>query len=406
MIPGGVIAGTVTDSRGEPVPGMIVDALRVVGNGKQRYVAQRFTQNTNDQGQYRIPFLPKGNFAVVVSGKPHGAPELAALDPIAYPVTFFPNTTDAASAPLVKVQPGQEYRADVVLRTTAAARLVAEAPNAGKDGRRYAYLTAEALFGWKVAMAPAQWLNGNEVRFEQLPEGRYILNLVQEGTRQSGWSTIEVKAPETHATVGDTPPTQVSIHVTVAGTPQKPDQPMTASLQSLTTNAPFAQVVRPDGTAFLPAVPADRYVPLVYQGGTLAVTSIQARGAQQSGLSIALPPTGNVELELTVDAAAKNVRGRVMRGGVPFAGALVMLVQKSSWESVGGFRYDQSDSDGSFNWPSVPKGEYWMFAFEEGEPLDYDDPDVIRKLIPIAQELSVDGTPGREVTVRLSDPAK
>jgi hypothetical protein len=165
-------------------------------------------------------------------------------------------------------------------------------------------------------------------------------------------------------------------------------------------------VVQPDGTAHLAAVPPDRYVPTVYQGGSLAVTGIEARGASTSGLSVTIPVTGKVELDLPVDAGAVTLRGRVTRNGVPFAGALVMLVQRSSWESVGGYRYDQSDSDGTFTWPAIPKGEYWMFAFEEGEPLDYDAPDVIRRLIPAAQPITVTGDSNQTASVELTAGSK
>ena len=77
-----------------------------------------------------------------------------------------------------------------------------------------------------------------------------------------------------------------------------------------------------------------------FLGGTMAVTSLKARGASVSGLSVAVPPTGSVDLDISVDGSATNLRGRVMHNGTPFAGALVMLVQKSSWECVGGYRYD------------------------------------------------------------------
>ena len=56
-----------------------------------------------------------------------------------------------------------------------------------------------------------------------------------------------------------------------------------------------------------------------------------------------------------------------------------MLVKQKGWKAAGAYRFDQSDSDGSFSWKGVPAGEYMMFAFENVDPLDYDDPAVIRR---------------------------
>lgn len=42
-----------------------------------------------------------------------------------------------------------------------------------------------------------------------------------------------------------------------------------------------------------------------------------------------------------------------------------------------------------------------MFAFEEGEPMDYADPEVIRALLPKAQSVSVGEGPRQTVTLEL-----
>jgi hypothetical protein len=47
------------------------------------------------------------------------------------------------------------------------------------------------------------------------------------------------------------------------------------------------------------------------------------------------------------------------------------LVPSENRENITLYRFDQSVSNSTFLWRAVPPGEYLMFAFEAGEPLDY-----------------------------------
>jgi hypothetical protein len=123
-----------------------------------------------------------------------------------------------------------------------------------------------------------------------------------------------------------------------------------------------------------------------------------ARGAALAGGLLDVPETGVVELEIVADACAPDVTGYVLREQEPQAGILAMLVPRIGWDNFSAFRFDQSDSDGSFTWHSVPPGDYLMFALEEGEPMDYGDPEVIRSLLSQAEAVSV-GDAGQQTVV-------
>ena len=72
---------------------------------------------------------------------------------------------------------------------------------------------------------------------------------------------------------------------------------------------------------------------------------------------------------------AQDLTGRLSTlDGKPQPGILVMA-PSDSWQVSGMYRVDQTDSDGTFMWANVPKGDYLMFAFEKGMPTDYDDPE-------------------------------
>ena len=50
----------------------------------------------------------------------------------------------------------------------------------------------------------------------------------------------------------------------------------------------------------------------------------------------------------------------------------------------------------------MPAGEYMMFAFEKVDSADYDDPAVIRQLLPGAHMLTVTGDAKQRVTLSLT----
>jgi Polysaccharide lyase family 4, domain II len=128
----------------------------------------------------------------------------------------------------------------------------------------------------------------------------------------------------------------------------------------------------------------------VTKGKPLTVLSITAQGATQAGGVVNIPETGEVTLTIVADASsARDVPGRVLRANNPEGGLLVALVPGTNWENTSLYRFDQSDSDGTFAWRAVPPGEYLMFAFEDGEPVDYATAEVIRKLAPKGQKITI-----------------
>src|ERR1700676_2004917 len=86
LIPGGVIAGTVTDTRGNPVPGMRVLAYRVVGLGAERHATTSFYYAiTDDRGEYRIPSLSAGSWVLAFTGWTTQTAPLPSATPEAFP---------------------------------------------------------------------------------------------------------------------------------------------------------------------------------------------------------------------------------------------------------------------------------------------------------------------------------
>src|SRR5262249_38490000 len=131
LTPLAAISGFVTNQYGEPVSGMQVDAFRTLGLGKRAHVSRYPGGSTDDRGHFRIFGLPADSFTVVVSGR--AIAEVATEEPSAFPLTYFPGTTQFESAGRVQTTIGQEAHADIKLNPVPTGRVVAMLPQ-GPEG--------------------------------------------------------------------------------------------------------------------------------------------------------------------------------------------------------------------------------------------------------------------------------
>ena len=405
LIRGGVITGKVGELNGEPIPGLTIYVLQVAGIGKGRRVARYYQASTDDRGIYRVPFLPQGRFAVLAFGKPHQAEARAVNVHVAYPPTYFPSSTSPEGASLVEVRPGQESTADIVLTRGAAARLVGQVAGTPSENRSV-YLSTPALYGFSVPIQTSPWLKDNSFKMEDLPPGRYVLTMMQDGTHRGAFQKVDISAPETPVTINETPPALITATVKLPSL--NSTTTVAVRLHSVETGAVTQQRSFANGIAVFDAVQPGRYEPFaIVNRKEAAIISVKAQGVPLPPDSIiTVPDTGKLELELTLDTAARDLTGKLVCDTGPCAGALAMLVKKVGWESAGAYKFDQSDTDGSFLWKAVPAGDYLMFAFENIDSADYDDPAVIRQLISHAQPLTVSGDVKETVTLYLTGSAR
>jgi len=146
LIPAGTIAGRVTDTKGEPLPGVTVQALRSTydSTGK-RSLRPMGTAKTNDLGEYRLYWMNPGRYFLNANAAPQGIEALSALSSRAaaaqtpstpeeaqmmaesqmilgpgknpneetdpgFVMTYYPGTPDASRAASLELQPGAEIR--------------------------------------------------------------------------------------------------------------------------------------------------------------------------------------------------------------------------------------------------------------------------------------------------------
>jgi hypothetical protein len=386
MIPSSVIAGYVTDTRGDPVTGLNVLAMRVVGVGAQRRVLGTFAARTDDRGYYRIRSLAAGRYLVAMYGDASIAAREA--DPnLAYPVTYFPGATDPGAASPIVLEAGGESRCDTTIRAMTAATLRGDVSFVGA---RSLLLSISALgpygshfdLGRRMSTYHmAKFTIGN------LPPGRYAVYLWND-QRIAAYRVLDLNPGDNQVSLGEMQLARVTAKVELRHAGTATGRAVLVLRRAGATDGD-SKTLDADGRATFASIAPGQYEVYLTNGQTLAMVSFTARGAAASGSVVEIADTGAVELEIVVDAAAATIGGHAYRGDTPEAGLLVMLVPKVGWENTSTYRFDQSDSDGSFAWQGVAPGDYLTFAFDKGELADYIDAQLVRTLLPKGQPLSV-----------------
>lgn len=404
MLPGAVITGTIVDSNGDPVPRLTVQAVRALGRGARRRPQGTFYGFTDDRGMYRIHSLPAGTYAVaVVSGSERVTPAYQRWsEPMMYPVTYYPGSTNAAAATAFDLAAGQEYRADLVVRAAPAARIRGTVVGGKSIQAAFVTLTAPGLFGGEISAIRRAPVYSESFSMQDVPAGLCTLYVLSREGKPLIRRTIDVVAPETAVSLREPLLPEVSVTVSFREAPPDTGVPVALRLEHQSRNDfTMSVLIRNDKPVVIPVLPG-RYDIQVQGRRQYAVVSFEASGATRAADgTLEIPETGKVELRVVASTAATQIDGRLYRDGKPQAGVTALLVPRENWRNTGQYRLDQSDSDGSFSWYGVLPGKYLMFAFDEGEPYDYLDPALIQPLIADAQPLTVTTEPKQKARLEM-----
>ena len=212
MIPGSVIAGTLVDEKGRPLPRQFPWLLESRLVGDRRVIARVrlpldvgfFERSTDDRGEFRLFGLPPGTYYLVVSpgiaaarvttadevrwaSGPVGATGPPPGPLVGYAPLYFPGTTDPGAAQAIVVGPGEV-----------------------KDGLMF-----------RVAASPVARVAGIVQRSDGAPVGRVMVTLSPLESRVSleGSNRSAVAAADGRFTMQNVPPGTYRISARAATTP-------------------------------------------------------------------------------------------------------------------------------------------------------------------------------------------
>jgi hypothetical protein len=401
LAPEAVITGRVLDEVGEPVRRAMVALYLDDHSGGMDQIHQLRSAQTDDQGTFEITPVTPGTYFLSASGKPWYAvyPSLeterqatASVDrslDVAYPVTYYPDVTEADGAMPIPVRGGDRVQVDIHLIPVPALRLLFH-------GMTHPQLQQSAFDGaTSVQNGGEHMVSPGVVEVTGIPPGKYSVRagggapaLQMNGIDLSkDGQEIETSSAEILSSV--------KVSVRLPGESAIPPG-LSVGLRSGNRVPAVWQPLGPKGEAELPQVAAGRYEVLV--GGAekpYAVAHISAEGGSVSGHTLTVTAGSSVALSLTLAGGSAEVQGTVKRAGKAVAGAMVVLVPKDQEVNGDLIRQDQTDLDGSFSLRNVVSGSYTVVAIEKGWDLDWSRPNVLAAYLKGGQTIEVGNQKGR-----------
>jgi hypothetical protein len=399
--PQAIVFGTVTDDSGDPVSSALVSLFlqdNRFGTGK---IWRSSQTSTDELGNYEIAHLAPGSYYLAVTAKPwyatirqpqqdaqgnnvnpSGEGARSPLD-VAFPTTYYPDTTDSSSAVPIPVAPGDRVPINVTLHPVPAVHISIHLPSDTANRSAPTPQLHQDVFGFSDFIQSTVSFSGQDDRsgihapttaeITGLAPGQYTLEL-SGGGDASRSTSIDAQTDRQNLDVSAAPSlADVSGKVVMAGSgplpsnlfillrPQDSDS-RNEQLQGLQVGA--------DGSFNFHNMRPGAYQVEFSAAWPKIVTRLAARGATVRG-HIVTVGSEPVVLSAVIAKSTTTVSGFASLNGKPASGVFVLLAPLDPDAGLEAWRANQSDSDGSFDYPEVAPGEYVLVAIEGGWTLDW-----------------------------------
>ncbi len=413
LSPEAAITGQVLDEAGEPVRNARVSLLTLPPVGPdsvQPPANARAMTSTDDRGSYEFDELPPGDYRInvqaqvwyAVAAQPRrlDAADQQPLDPslnVAYPLTWYPGTSDPAAAEVISLHAGDIRQADFQLLPVPSVHLRI-LPDAGAmvNGRRVqSYPMIEQISpggggGFVPASVHIDPQGGVDV--SGLAPGQYEIRMQGPGQAIKP-ALVEVTAGSVQTLDMSGPATIASVSIHIEGISEEKASSVHVSLIDPETgrNAERngrggfvlsgALLHRREGSSVdnVVEVPPGRYKVVLDNEPNLYLTGITAQSAHATGRFVTVP-SGNSTLTLHIADGRAALSGVVTFQGKPSVGAMILLVPTTLDDPAGLniIRRDQTNTDGSFDLNDVLPGQYILIAIDHGWQVNWRDPSTLR----------------------------
>jgi hypothetical protein len=406
LIPAGVISGKIYDDDGEPLPNVMVNAVRQVYSQGKRTREATASVTSNDLGEYRLFGLSPGRYFVsciyprwnrVNAGEDSNDEETEG-----YAKLFYPGTPDVAKAGPITVIAGEEASSiDVLMRKVAVHKI---------RGKVYNQVTHKPGIGVNLMLVPkgnnhewdfwspttVQKSDGSFVMPEVLP-GSYTLTSfwVDDGIRYVNRQAIDVGDADVEGIIITvTPGTNISGRIVWEGQPALEKDGLSIFPQPVDMSFGFdgeARVGRDnlftikgigEGTyrAHITGMSKDCYIKDMHYGESSVL---------KEGFTVTRGDSG--ALEIVLSSRGARVQGTAMDGdGLPLAGVPIVLVPDlSERENYQKYKTESTDQYGHFDLHGIAPGDYKLFSWEEVETDAWQDPEFLKEFEDKGQRITL-----------------
>lgn len=411
LTPRSVIKGVVTDARGEPVQGVLVQALRRVVEDGRAHLEKHAYFTTDDRGEYRLWHLTPGNYYVRAAGRSGGtrmyvgeyAPPVQSYE--AFAPTYHGGAADLATATPFKLDPGQERRVDFSLMTGPSYRIRGAVSNFVP----YQSTKVELLRGDEDVAESRVTVNATTGRFEirDVVPGFYTVRITlgKDPKRFRGERAVQVKADLDDVVVALAPGVDIKLTCRFAG--ELPDGPSphcnvdlkpvgldaqeaASSITKAPLNEEFGISGMLQGRYRIEVSAFGAYVASVMAGDQDLLTKHEL-----SVGTISPPP-----MEVVLKADGGLVVGSVESGGRSAGETWVLLMRA---DSSGAAENTVTDEQGRFAFEDLAPGEYFAYAVHSLTDLEYRNPQALANLQQWAARVKVTPKGVSRVTLKIAE---
>jgi protocatechuate 3,4-dioxygenase beta subunit len=356
LAPAAVLSGKILDEMGDPVRHATVSIYREdrrVGIGR---ILKTSADSTDDLGAYEFSSLDAGTYFISVTAKPwyanhpHSAESETDNRPssvdrsldVAYPITYFGDSTEPDDATPIPIRGGDHLQADIHLNPVPALHLLFRVAENGERGISVPMLQRPSFDGVDTVQTDGmQQLSPGVFEINGVAPGRYSVRTPGSG---DGNEANEINL------------TNDGQELNVPGAEAGANIKATVQLAGETKTPP--------------------HLGIALRNSKMRVVAWQEVDAK-SELEFQDVAPGKYEVLAFAQPKEYSVEGFAKRAAKAAPGAMIVLVPKDPESHRDLFRRDQSDQDGSFSLRSVVPGSYTIVAIENGWDLDWSRPGVI-----------------------------
>jgi hypothetical protein len=379
--PPGAIYGKVVDEQDEPVRDATVQLMRDGVFGGRRRILEADYATTDDRGEYRVAPLAAGTYYTLVTAKPwyamaDSSPDTGAI----YPATYYPGATDIREAAPVTLKSGAEVEADVPLRATTGVHVHVRCPGSGRENDGCPgdpVLTLHSFAGIGAYLEPDP---------DAVPPGRYTL-LVKGGDKTAR-RIVDVGSGDLTVDLTLKPDPLITGKVSFKSGPPKPGATLYVGLVDETSGNEVDAPVEPGGAFRFANTGGSRFRPYLYGSAKMFIAKLSAQGAPFKDGLVDLTEETVAHLDILASDETGRLKGYAMNGDKPAPAVMVVLVPRATAADPAEPLGNQTESDGSFDYESVPAGDYLLFAVDKLD-FEYANPEVTRPYLAAATAVHI-----------------